>query len=489
MDVPFVFTEDVRRLEDARTMANFAFQKIAPRPLRQIAMVIVIAVAIAILIAVSWLSYQNGSALADADHRQIHTFDVIQNLERLLSEVSDAERNQSNFVMTGRDDSRASYTHARETVTQRLAALGRLTADNPAQQRRLADIAHVTQLKLAELDETVTLRSSQGFEATQSVVASHLEKPLMDQIHETVATAQAEEERLLTDRAARRETKNTRIFWTLSVGALVVVSLILMVIAILWWEILRRLQVEEAIRIQDDNLDDLVKVRTLALEIANEAKSRFLAAVSHDLRQPFQAMRLFHSVLQASATDSRQTDVLAKLDRAMTAGEALLTSLLDLAKLDAGQETILNEPVAVAEVFGAIMADYAPLAAEKGLQLRMHCPEITVMADRMALHRIIANLTTNALRYTERGGVLLACRRRHGLPYIEVWDTGIGIAPDQLEVIFEEFYQVGNEERDRRHGLGLGLSIVQRLCGLMNCQLSVRSRLGKGTVFSVGLPG
>ncbi|HXP97761.1 MAG TPA: CHASE3 domain-containing protein [Telmatospirillum sp.] len=451
-------------------------------------MVIAIAIAIAILIAVSWQSYRNMSALADADHRQMHTVDVIQTLERLQSDVLAAETEQSNFIITGRDGSRASYTHAREAVTQRLAALDRLTADNPARQRRLADITQLTQMKLAELDEAVMARSSQGFEATQSMVASHLETPLMEQIHKTIATAQTDEERRLTDRAAQKESKNTRIFWTLSVGALVVVSLILVVIAILWWEILRRLQVEEAIRIQDDNLDDLVKVRTLALEIANEAKSRFLAAVSHDLRQPFQAMRLFHSVLQASATDTRQIDVLAKFDRAMAAGEALLTSLLDLAKLDAGQETILNEPVSLSEVFGAIVSDYAPLAAEKGLQLRMHCPEITVMADRMALLRIIANLTTNALRYTERGGVLLACRRHHGLPFIEVWDTGIGIAPDQLEVIFEEFYQVGNEERDRRHGLGLGLSIVQRLCGLMNCQLSVRSRLGKGTVFSVGLP-
>ncbi len=231
-----------------------------------------------------------------------------------------------------------------------------------------------------------------------------------------------------------------------------------------------------------------LELAKLEADKANAAKSRFLAAASHDLRQPFQAMRLFHSVLQASVADPRQIAALVNLDRAMASGEALLTSLLDLAKLDAGQETIVVEPLAIAALFDSIIAEIAPLAAEKGLRLKSHCAEVTVTTDATMLRRIVANLASNALRYTEKGGILLACRRARGALRIEVWDTGIGIAPDQLGAIFDEFYQVENEERDRRRGLGLGLSIVQRLCVLMNYRLSVRSRRGKGTVFTVGVP-
>lgn len=261
-------------------------------------------------------------------------------------------------------------------------------------------------------------------------------------------------------------------------------------------QVAQRQEAEEKLRDANGLLESRVAEQTAEYqsakaeaERASQAKSRFLAAASHDLRQPFQAMRLIHATLESTVTDpDRVAAGLANLDRAMLAGEALLTSLLDVAQFDAGQLAVELVPVAISDIFRAVAANCAPLAAEKGLRLKTYCPETTVLADRMVLHRIVVNLTTNAIRYTPQGGVLLACRRRRGSVRIEVWDTGIGIAPEQCELIFEEFYQVESSDRERARGVGLGLSIVKRLCGSMGYDLSVRSRVGRGSVFSVGLP-
>jgi signal transduction histidine kinase len=223
-------------------------------------------------------------------------------------------------------------------------------------------------------------------------------------------------------------------------------------------------------------------------ETANAAKDRFLAAASHDLRQPFQAMRLLHSALAVSLSEGRQAEISDRLGKAIAAGEELLTSLLDISRLNAGQMAPKLEPVSVADVIEAVVSGSAPLAEEKGLKLKCHCPAMTVMTDKTMLRRVVANLTTNALRYTKSGGVLVACRRRQGALSIEVWDTGVGIPQDQLEMIFGEFYQVGGPDGSHKQGVGLGLSIVERLCHLLNYNLSVRSRVGKGSVFAVSIP-
>jgi signal transduction histidine kinase len=237
----------------------------------------------------------------------------------------------------------------------------------------------------------------------------------------------------------------------------------------------------------NDREMELAKTLEKAEKTARE-KGRFFAAASHDLRQPFQAMRLFHSVLQQTSNDpDRQAEILKKLDMAMAAGENMLSSLLDIAKLDAGQEQLIIEPVNLPDVLDLVVSDCAPMAAGKGLKLKKYCRDESITTDRTVLRRIVNNLTTNAIRYTNKGGILISCRPRRNRLLIEVWDTGIGISPDKIDMIFEEFYQVGSSEPTRDRGLGLGLSIVKRLCGLMNFQISVRSNPGKGSVFSISL--
>jgi PAS domain S-box-containing protein len=223
-------------------------------------------------------------------------------------------------------------------------------------------------------------------------------------------------------------------------------------------------------------------------ERANIAKSKFLAAASHDLRQPFQAMRLFYEVLAGQLTDPRSRHVASKLNEAMRGGEELLSALLDVSTLDAGTLRVSVEVFPLSEVIDRVVAECEPQAAEKGLRLRRVHTDAVVLSDRVLLARMLRNLVVNAIRYTREGGILVGCRQWGNALKIEVWDTGIGIPPEKQALIFEDFYQVGNEARDRSKGLGLGLSVVARMGRLLGHPVEVRSRLDKGSVFAIVLP-
>lgn len=223
-------------------------------------------------------------------------------------------------------------------------------------------------------------------------------------------------------------------------------------------------------------------------ERANIAKSRFLAAASHDLRQPFQAMRLFYHAMEPHVASSRAAPMHTGLGKAMAAGEGLLKALLDVSTLDAGSVRPAVQAVLLDSVVQPLIAEFAPLAERRGLTLRCRLLPGAVRTDPLLLGRILRNLLSNALRYTERGGVLVACRRRGEGAVIQVWDTGTGIAAEHLSVVFDDFVQLGNPERDRTKGLGLGLPIARRTARLLGSDVTVRSRHGRGSVFSVALP-
>jgi signal transduction histidine kinase len=227
----------------------------------------------------------------------------------------------------------------------------------------------------------------------------------------------------------------------------------------------------------------------LEAERANEAKSRFLAAASHDLRQPYQALRLFHAALLSQDIPAGTKDtILSKMDMAMTAGEELLNSLLDLSTLDAGVVTPKWSDADVAQLVATLEARHRPVAEGRGLRFRVHAVAARVHTDPVLLGRILDNLIANAIRYTPAGGILLAARRRRNAVAIEVWDTGIGIAPEHRQAVFEEFYQVSNVERDRGKGTGIGLAIAAKTARLMGCTLELASREGHGTRFRVVIP-
>ena len=223
-------------------------------------------------------------------------------------------------------------------------------------------------------------------------------------------------------------------------------------------------------------------------EAANVSKSRFLAAASHDLRQPVHALGLFVSAAKQSTTEAERRLINERIEEAVGSLAALFDSLLDVSRLDAGLLQPQIRDVALVPILQKLATEYAPEADEKKLQFRMHCADLAIRTDPLLFERIIRNFVTNALRYTNSGGILVACRKRGAFARVEVWDTGIGIAPEKQVQVFEEFYQIGNPERDRRNGVGLGLAIVKRVAALLQHSIHVASRVGQGSRFSIDVP-
>jgi PAS domain S-box-containing protein len=232
--------------------------------------------------------------------------------------------------------------------------------------------------------------------------------------------------------------------------------------------------------------NDLRKSKNEA-ERATLSKSKFLAAASHDLRQPMQSLLLFLEVLKPHVAPKGQ-EALKHLGRGLDALRDLLDSLLDISRLDAGVVKAAIEDFSIGPLVEQIASGYAPVAAAKGLEFHTSLYPAVVRSDRTLLGRMVRNLVENALRYTEEGGITVACHAAGDALCIEVQDTGIGIPPEHLERIWEEFHQVGNPERDRNRGLGLGLAIVQRLSSLLDHSVEVRSTPGRGSVFTIAVP-
>ena len=226
----------------------------------------------------------------------------------------------------------------------------------------------------------------------------------------------------------------------------------------------------------------------LEAERANLAKSRFLAAASHDLRQPLQALTLLKELLAQTVSGERAEGLLARFDQTLRALSGMLDVLLNINQIEAGavNPKLANFPVS--DVLDHLRDEATYMAQARGLALRILPCSAHIESDPRLLEQIIRNLLGNAVKYTRKGKVLLGCRRHGDDIRIEVWDTGIGIEDDQLQAIFEEFHQVDNAARERSRGLGLGLSIVQRLARLLGHGLDVRSVPGKGSVFTITAP-
>ncbi|MDP3229176.1 MAG: ATP-binding protein [Acidovorax sp.] len=224
-----------------------------------------------------------------------------------------------------------------------------------------------------------------------------------------------------------------------------------------------------------------------AAERADRDKSRFLAAASHDLRQPLHAMGLFLESLQRSPLNDHQRTVLKHAHAASGAAAEMLTTLLDYSRLEAGVVKVRPDAFAVQPLLTALEQEFGVQADTAGLVYRTRETSAAAHADRSLVGLVMHNFISNALRYTARGGVLIACRTRGKRLALEVWDTGAGIPEHQWEEIFKEFHQLGNPERDRRKGLGLGLAIVQRLAREMKTSVELRSYPGRGSVFRLWL--
>ncbi|MBB6253946.1 ATP-binding protein [Nitrospirillum iridis] len=236
-------------------------------------------------------------------------------------------------------------------------------------------------------------------------------------------------------------------------------------------------------------------------ERANRAKSRFLAAASHDLRQPFQAMRLFLHLLETRLTDDAQRDLAAKLTESLDATEDLLNALVQISALEAATVTPTPTRFPLSTVLERLAGEFRPLAAANGVDLRCVPTTAQVNSDPVLIDRVVRNLIVNAVRHTDKGGILIGCRRRGDTVQLQVWDTGCGIPADQLPFIFDEFYRGdaatgasvaqhkgGQTKREASHGLGLGLAIVKKTATLLGLTVSVVSTPNRGSGFTLTLP-
>jgi two-component system, sensor histidine kinase len=223
-------------------------------------------------------------------------------------------------------------------------------------------------------------------------------------------------------------------------------------------------------------------------EAANVAKSSFLAAASHDLRQPLHALSLLLSALQDRTSDVQASEMLKKIATAADSLDTLFKSLLDLSRLDAGSMSSAPGPLPLAPLLARLENDFRPLAQAKGLQFACAAGEVWVSSDDEMLERILRNLLDNAIKYTERGRIDLEVDASADSVRLTVRDTGIGIEPAHRDRIFEEYYQIRNPGRDRRQGIGLGLAIVKRMCDLLQHEIVVQSEPGRGTRFAITVP-
>ncbi len=262
-------------------------------------------------------------------------------------------------------------------------------------------------------------------------------------------------------------------------------------------------EAERALKDANEGLEQRVSERTQELsqlnqalieakstaEAANQSKTRFLAAVSHDLMQPLNAARLFSAALshQQSALPKEAQELVQHLDSSLRSAEDLITDLLDISRLESGRVTPDRNPFPLATLFDTLNTEFTALAREQGVTFRVHGSKLRVDSDIRLLRRVLQNFLTNAFRYA-KGHVVLGVRRQGASLRLEVWDRGPGIPHDKLKVIFEEFKRLDSHQTRAEKGLGLGLAIADGLCHVLEHPLEVRSWPGKGSVFSVTVP-
>lgn len=225
----------------------------------------------------------------------------------------------------------------------------------------------------------------------------------------------------------------------------------------------------------------------LKAERANQSKSRFMAAISHDLRQPMHALGLFVEELREPADPVAAASILEHMAQSLASMESLLDSVLALSRLESGQMTPNLQTFDLEPILSRLRVNHRAAARLKGLRFSVASTQSVVMSDPVLLERMLSNLVVNALQYTLQGGVLLTCRRREAWLRLQVWDTGIGIPPEQQDAVFREFYRI-ECENDGRKGVGLGLAIVRSCASMLGLRVGLRSKVGRGSCFTIEVP-
>ncbi|MBW4050701.1 MAG: response regulator [Proteobacteria bacterium] len=433
-----------------------------------------------------------------------HNIEVILTAQSLRSAIQNAERGQRGYLLTGETSYLAPYQAAVLSVPPLLNRLTGLTASDPGQQRQIAALIPPINAKLAELRQSIEVYRTAGFSAARRIVKSNAGLADMQSIELGIDGMIDTESKHRSRRLAALAAQESRVDRTAMASALLALVLMLsgLILTLLTFRRGRRLQdeiqrrAEEAAganrQLEERNTElaragDLARGAKEEARRAEQAKGRFLATASHDLRQPLQAVSLLNGTLRRMVSDPDVTEALRQQDEAISVMSKLLNALLDISKLEAGVIEPQPRTIPLSQVLAAMELEFRSIAANKGLELQVVACDACVRTDPGLLEQILRNLVSNAIKYTPTGSVRLRSVLDPPWVSIEITDTGVGIPADQLQLIGEEFYQIGVPSNSTREGYGLGLSIVQRLIKLLALELKVTSEKGKGSIFSVRL--
>jgi signal transduction histidine kinase len=415
------------------------------------------------------------SRLNEDDALVRHTYRVMTTLDHTLGSLQDAETGERGFLITGRTEYLEPYNTGVEHVENDLATLRALTADNPQQQQRLADLAPLVSARLAELGQTIALRSEAGFDAARIEARMNQGKLTMDAVRRRIAAFSQEEGALLQRRGSARDDASKALSLALFMSSVAAVVLFLLTIG----QVSRRLKAEH-----------------LAWEEAQRAaqiKDEFIATVSHELRTPLTSILGWIQMLQARTLDpDTEREALAMIERGARAQTHLVDDLLEMARISSGKLRLDIRPFVLPDVVISAIESIRPAADGKRIRLTQAIdPDAgPVSGDPDRIQQIVWNLLSNAIKFTDKdGSVHVAVQRINSYVEIVVRDSGDGIDAEFLPYVFERFRQDDSRRKSANKGLGLGLAIVRQLAELQGGSVRAFSE-GKGTgaTFAVALP-
>jgi signal transduction histidine kinase len=442
-----------------------------------------IVVGVVYLAVIGAVAYTSVNRFAVTAARAERTHVVLRTLEETFSLVTGAETGSRGFVITGDARYLQPYRNAEIDAVARLRSLEALI-DDPRQRERLTRLTPLIARRFAMLDESVRLRANAGFDDAASLAGTGRGRLVMDSIRAIVDAMSAGETARLRERSLAERRSLRRATSLIAVSFLAAVVLGLAAALLVARDVERRLRAEEE-----------AKHAKEVAEAASRAKSEFLAMMSHELRTPLNSVIGFSNVLLRNRQGNLRERDLLYLQRIRAGGQHLLSlinEVLDLSKVEAGRMRVERAPVALDTLVEDTIASFEGQIRDRPISLDAEIPPhlTPLMADPAKLLQVLTNLIGNAIKFTERGRVLvrIAADPASRRPLrIEVIDTGIGIPMNRQAAIFEAFEQADSSTARQFGGTGLGLAVSKSLCDLMGYALDVRSEVGVGSVFSIGL--